>query len=79
MPISHSSFWPRVNPAVIHRLVAIAGGAMGSTPHTSGFINQITIAHLSHKFSYKYFFVVSLAIPFLTGIVCAFLASLGVV
>jgi len=67
-----------ISPDVIHRLVAISGGAMGSTPHTSGYINQITVAKLSHSLSYKYFFVLSLVIPYLTGILCAYLASLGV-
>lgn len=61
-----------IDPAELHRLVAMASGGFDSLPHCGAVVAMLTITGLTHKEAYKDVGVVTVIIP-----VIATLASLG--
>lgn len=62
------------NPAVLHRLTAIAAGGLDTLPHAGGIFILLAVTGLTHKESYKHMFVVSVLIPVIVAFICAFIA-----
>jgi len=55
-----------VNLEILHRLIAIAAGSLDSLPHSTGIFLLLAILGLTHKESYKFFFVVTVLVPLVT-------------
>lgn len=62
------------DPAILHRLTAIAAGGLDTLPHCGGIFILLGALGLTHKQSYKQIFVVSVAIPIIATIVCTIMA-----
>lgn len=67
------------SPDVIHRIAAIACQGLDSLPHGSSIINQLQVAHLTHKQGYRHVFVLSCLVPLVGGFVAVLCYSLGLV
>lgn len=61
---------------VMHRVTAVASGALDALPHNGAVITLLTVCRLSHRDSYGDLFVVAAAIPMLALVVLIVLASL---
>ncbi|KIC50383.1 GntP family permease [Tateyamaria sp. ANG-S1] len=62
-----------VDPAALHRIVALATGGLDALPHNGAVVTLLGIAKLTHREAYGPIFVVAVAIP-----VVALLATLAV-
>ncbi|MEX0309712.1 MAG: GntP family permease, partial [Tateyamaria sp.] len=62
-----------VDPAALHRIVALATGGLDALPHNGAVVTLLGIAKLTHREAYGPIFVVAVAIP-----VVALLVALGV-
>lgn len=51
-----------ISPEVLHRVFCLAGAGLDSLPHSGAFITTIIVAGLTHKESYKYFFVTNIVV-----------------
>lgn len=60
-----------VSPEILHRIGAIAAGALDKLPHNGAVITLLTVSHCTHKQSYKDLFVVSVIIPVIVVVVLA--------
>ncbi|MFC5356481.1 GntP family permease [Azospirillum himalayense] len=61
---------------VMHRVTAVASGALDALPHNGAVITLLTVCRLNHRDSYGDVFVVAAAIPMLALVVLIVLASL---
>ena len=61
-----------LDPAELHRLVAMASGGFDSLPHCGAVIAMLTITQLTHKQAYKEVGIVTVVVP-----VIATLATIG--
>lgn len=52
-----------VSPEILHRIAAIAAGALDKLPHNGAVITLLTVSHCTHKQSYKDIFVATIIIP----------------
>lgn len=52
-----------VDPGALHRIILVASGGLDSLPHCGAVITLLGVCGLSHKQSYKYIAVVTMAIP----------------
>ncbi len=52
-----------VDPAVLHRVAAIASGGLDSLPHSGAVIAMLTIMGLKHAEAYRDIFVVTVLVP----------------
>lgn len=62
------------DPAVLHRLTAIAAGGLDTLPHAGGIFILMGVAGQSHKESYGPIFWTTVAIPILVAFICTFVA-----
>ncbi len=60
-----------VNPQVLHRISAVCSGGLDSLPHNGTVINSMQVYRITHKMSYKYYFVLNTIIPILASILMA--------
>lgn len=60
----------------MHRVTAVASGALDALPHNGAVITLLTVCKISHRDAYGDIFVVACAIPMLSLIVLIVLASL---
>ncbi|MCR5665249.1 MAG: GntP family permease [Eubacterium sp.] len=58
-----------LSPELLHRVGAIAAGALDKLPHNGAIITLLAVSHCSHKESYKDIFMTSVAIPVVATIV----------
>lgn len=58
-----------ISPDILHRVAAIAAGALDKLPHNGAIITLLTVAHCTHKESYRDIFIVGVAIPLTVAIV----------
>ncbi|MBC6427768.1 MAG: GntP family permease [Cellvibrionales bacterium] len=65
-----------VDPAVLHRLVAIACGCFDSLPHSGGVIALFAIMRVTHRDAYKDLGVVTVVIPLIATVFTVALAML---
>lgn len=61
---------------VMHRVTAVASGALDALPHNGAVITLLTVCRLSHRDAYGDVFVVASAIPMLALVVLIVLAGL---
>ena len=61
---------------VMHRVTAVASGALDALPHNGAVITLLAVCRLSHRDSYGDVFIVASAIPMLALVVLIVLASL---
>lgn len=67
-----------VDPAVIHRVSAVACYGLDSMPHGGSIVNQLNTAQLTHKQAYKHVFWISAITPFIASLVIAIVGSFSV-
>jgi H+/gluconate symporter-like permease len=60
----------------MHRVTAVASGALDALPHNGAVITLLTVCKISHREAYGDVFIVACAIPMLALIVLIALASL---
>jgi len=65
-----------VDPALLHRVVAVATGGLDTLPHNGAVITLLGICGMTHRQSYGDIFVVAVVIPTLA---CALIIGLGIV
>ncbi len=65
-----------VSPEILHRIAALAAGALDKLPHNGAVITLLTVSHCTHKQSYKDLFVVSIIIPVIVVVILACLCGL---
>jgi len=58
-----------VDPAILHRLVAIGAGGLDSLPHCGAIITTLTIMGLSHKEAYKDTAIVTILVPLIAVVI----------
>ncbi|SDB12107.1 H+/gluconate symporter [Eubacterium oxidoreducens] len=58
-----------ISPQLLHRIGAIAAGALDKLPHNGAIITLLAVSHCTHKESYKDIFVTSVVIPVLATII----------
>lgn len=63
-----------VNPAILHRMLAIAAGSLDKLPHCGGIFILLGAMGLTHKESYKQIFIGSVVIPFIASVLCVIMA-----
>lgn len=68
-----------INPDVLHRLCAVSSGGLDSLPHNGTVINSMMVYRITHKTSYKYYFVLNTLIPVCASIIMMIFAQMGVV
>ena len=61
---------------VMHRVTAVASGALDALPHNGAVITLLTVCGLSHRDAYGDIFVVAVAIPMIALVILIVLASL---
>ncbi|MBP2316762.1 hypothetical protein [Azospirillum soli] len=61
---------------VMHRVTAVASGALDALPHNGAVITLLTVCRLSHRDAYGDVFVVAAAIPMIALVVLIVLAGL---
>ncbi len=61
---------------VMHRVTAVASGALDALPHNGAVITLLTVCRLSHRDAYGDVFIVAAAIPMVALVVLIVLASL---
>ncbi|MEL6889307.1 MAG: GntP family permease [Pseudomonadota bacterium] len=64
-----------VDPAALHRIVALATGGLDALPHNGAVVTLLGIAGLTHREAYWPIFVVAVAIPVLALLVALGLAT----
>ncbi len=57
-----------IDPAELHRLVAISAGGFDSLPHCGAVIAMLTITRLTHREAYKDVGVITVVIPVIAGL-----------
>jgi H+/gluconate symporter-like permease len=62
---------------VMHRVTAVASGALDALPHNGAVITLLTVCKISHREAYGDVFVVACAIPMIALVVLIALASLS--
>jgi len=62
------------DPAVLHRLTAIAAGGLDTLPHAGGIFILLGVAGVNHKEGYKHIFWTTVAIPIVIAFICTFVA-----
>lgn len=65
-----------IDPELLHRVAAMASGCMDSLPHNGAVISLLAICKLTHRESYRYIFVNTVAFPMLALTVVIALGSL---
>lgn len=60
------------DPAVLHRLTAIAAGGLDTLPHAGGIFILLGVAGVTHKEGYGHIFWTTVAIPVVVSLICAF-------
>lgn len=60
-----------VNPELLHRIGALAAGALDKLPHNGAVITLLTVSHCTHKESYKDILVTSVIIPMIVVVILA--------
>ena len=68
-----------INPAVLHRMTAIASAGLDAMPHASGVVLANSVANTEMVHSYKYTFVSQCLIPLCAFGVAYILYLLGIV
>lgn len=58
-----------VSPEILHRIGAIAAGALDKLPHNGAVITLLTVSHCTHKQSYKDIFAVSVILPVIVVVI----------
>lgn len=66
-----------LSPQIVHRIGVMAGGAMSCMPHNGSIINNMSVPKLYHKYGYKNYFVMTVAIPMICVVVAVLLSQLG--
>lgn len=66
-----------IDPAVIHRVSAVACYGLDSMPHGGSIVNQLNTAHLTHKQAYKHVFWISAITPFIASLVIAIVGTMS--
>ena len=64
-----------VDPAALHRIVALATGGLDALPHNGAVVTLLGIAGLSHRAAYGPIFVVAVLIPVAAMLVALMLAT----
>lgn len=64
-----------VEPAVLHRVAAIASGGLDSLPHSGAVIAMLTIMGLRHAEAYRDIFMVTVVVPVLATLVAIAVAG----
>lgn len=60
-----------VNAGALHRIMAMTATVTDSLPHSSMIFMQLNVFGYTHKQAYKYLFVTTVIIPFITaGLAC---------
>ena len=59
----------------MHRVTAVASGALDALPHNGAVITILSICKLGHAEAYKDIFVVAVVVPMISLIALIFLAS----
>lgn len=67
-----------IDPAIFHRVAAIASGGLDSLPHCGGIVTMLMVCGMNHKKSYLDMCVTTVIIPIIATIVVVVLGSLGV-
>ncbi len=68
-----------VDPATLHRVVAIGSGGLDSLPHSGAVISFLTVLGLTHREAYKDVFVITVVIPLIAlAAVLVCLAAMGI-
>ncbi|MFA5523736.1 MAG: GntP family permease [Tissierellales bacterium] len=62
------------DPAVLHRLTAMAAGGLDTLPHAGGIFILLGVAGQSHKESYGPIFWTTVIIPIAVALICTFIA-----
>lgn len=65
-----------VDPALLHRVVAVATGGLDTLPHNGAVITLLTICGMTHREAYWDIFVVAVVVP---TIACAVIIGLGMI
>ncbi|MBO6784665.1 MAG: GntP family permease [Alphaproteobacteria bacterium] len=65
-----------IDPALLHRVTAIATGGLDALPHNGAVITLLTICKMSHRESYLDIFAVAVAVPILALIVVVALGTM---
>lgn len=68
-----------IDPAVFHRIAAIASGGLDSLPHCGAVITLLAVTGLNHRDAYQDIGVVTVLIPVLATIISIILGMMGVV
>lgn len=68
-----------LNAQIVHRIGVMAGGALSCMPHNGSIINNMSVPRLYHKYGYKNYFVMTVAIPMICVAFAVFLSQLGIV
>jgi H+/gluconate symporter-like permease len=66
----------QISPALMHRVISVAAGCLGSLPHSGAVITLLGICGLTHRESYKDLFVVALLVPAIALVVLIGLGTL---
>ncbi|WP_339515607.1 GntP family permease [Pseudomonas sp. RL_15y_Pfl2_60] len=65
-----------ISPELLHRVAAMASGCMDTLPHNGAVISLLAICKLTHRESYKFIFVNTVAFPMLALVVVITLGTL---
>lgn len=68
-----------IDPAVFHRIAAIASGGLDSLPHCGAVITLLAVTGMNHKESYKDIGMVTVVIPIIATVVALVLGMMGIV
>ena len=69
----------KINPEVLHRVVAMACGGLDTLPHNGAVVTLLGITQLTHRQSYADIGMVSVIIPIAVTVVGIVLGTMGVV
>lgn len=65
-----------ISPELLHRVAAMASGCMDTLPHNGAVISLLAICKLTHRESYKFIFVNTVAFPLAALVVVITLGTL---
>ena len=65
-----------ISPELLHRVAAMASGCMDTLPHNGAVISLLAICKLTHRESYKFIFVNTVAFPMVALVVVITLGTL---
>lgn len=68
-----------LNPAMLHRVLAIASAGASAMPHASGMVVANQISRMSQRDTYKYVFITCVVMPILVSFLALGLGMIGVV